>query len=34
MKTLAVRYSGDPERFEGQQRVIIRMRVEKVMQHD
>ena len=34
IKTLARRYQGDPSRFEGQERVIIRMRVEKVIRHD
>jgi hypothetical protein len=31
---LAVRYHGEPERYAGQERVIIRMRVEKVIRHD
>ena len=31
---LARRYHGEPERFAGQERVIIRMRVEKVIRHD
>jgi PPOX class probable F420-dependent enzyme len=31
---LAVRYRGDPQRYAGQERVIIRMRVEKVIRHD
>ncbi len=31
---LARRYEGDPERYAGQERVIIRMRVEKVIRHD
>ena len=31
---LARRYHGDPERYAGQERVIIRMRVEKVIRHD
>jgi PPOX class probable F420-dependent enzyme len=31
---LARRYRGDPERYAGQERVIIRMRVEKVIRHD
>jgi PPOX class probable F420-dependent enzyme len=34
IKALARRYRGDPDKFEGQQRVIIRMRVEKVIRHD
>ncbi len=32
--SLARRYKGDPKRYEGQERVIIRMRVEKVIRHD
>jgi PPOX class probable F420-dependent enzyme len=31
---LARRYGGDPQRYEGQERVIIRMRVEKVIFHE
>ena len=31
---LARRYKGEPERYAGQERVIIRMRVEKVIRHD
>ena len=31
---LARRYRGEPERYAGQERVIIRMRVEKVIRHD
>ena len=31
---LAVRYNADPQRYAGQERVIIRMRVEKVIRHD
>ena len=31
---LARRYHGQPERYAGQERVIIRMRVEKVIRHD
>ncbi len=31
---LARRYQGDPERYAGQERVIIRMHVEKVIRHD
>jgi len=34
IQALAVRYDGDPERYAGQERVIIRMRVEKVIRHD
>ena len=33
-KALARRYRSDPEKFDGQRRVIIRMRVEKVIRHD
>jgi PPOX class probable F420-dependent enzyme len=31
---LARRYGGDPRAYDGQQRVAIRMRVEKVIRHD
>jgi PPOX class probable F420-dependent enzyme len=31
---LAVRYGDDPARFAGQQRVTIRMQLEKVIRHD
>ena len=34
IKALARRYGSNPDRFEGQQRVIIRMRVDKVIRHD
>jgi PPOX class probable F420-dependent enzyme len=34
IKALARRYGSDPDRFDGQQRVIIRMRVETVIRHD
>ena len=34
IKRLAVRYGDPPERFDGQQRVTIRMRVEKVVRHE
>jgi PPOX class probable F420-dependent enzyme len=34
IKSLARRYGSDPERFNGQQRVTIRMRVEKVVRHE
>jgi len=34
IQDLARRYGGDPERYAGQERVIIRMRVEKVIRHD
>ena len=34
IQDLARRYQGDPERYAGQERVIIRMKVEKVIRHD
>jgi PPOX class probable F420-dependent enzyme len=34
IQQLARRYAGDPERYAGQERVIIRMKVEKVIRHD
>ena len=34
IQRLAVRYGDDPSEFEGQSRVTIRMRVEKVIRHD
>ncbi len=34
IKALARRYGGDPQRFDGQAGVIIRMRVERVIRHD
>ncbi|MBA2631865.1 MAG: TIGR03618 family F420-dependent PPOX class oxidoreductase [Chloroflexi bacterium] len=34
IQALAVRYEANPERYAGQERVIIRMRVEKVIRHD
>jgi PPOX class probable F420-dependent enzyme len=34
IQALARRYGSDPARFEGQQRVIIRMRVEKSIRHE
>lgn len=34
IQSLAVRYGDDPGGFEGQQRVTIRMRVDKVIKHD
>jgi Pyridoxamine 5'-phosphate oxidase len=33
IQALARRYGSDPARFDGQHRVIIRMRVEKVIRH-
>jgi PPOX class probable F420-dependent enzyme len=34
IQDLARRYGKDPERYAGQERVIIRMRVNKVIRHD
>jgi len=34
IQDLARRYGGDPERFVGQERVIIRIRIEQVIRHD
>ena len=34
IQSLARRYGKDPSRYDGQERVIIRMRVEKVIRHD
>lgn len=34
IQELAVRYGKDPQRYAGQERVAIRMRVEKVIRHD
>ena len=34
IRALAVRYQGDPDRYAGQERVVIRMRVEKVIFHE
>ena len=34
IRALAVRYGRDPERYAGQERVIVRLRVEKVIRHD
>ena len=34
IQQLAVRYGDDPHDFDGQTRVTIRMRVEKVIRHD
>ena len=34
IRALARRYDDDPEVFNGQERVIIRMRVEKVIHHE
>jgi PPOX class probable F420-dependent enzyme len=34
IKSLARRYGSDPERFNGQSRVTIRLRVDRVIKHD
>jgi PPOX class probable F420-dependent enzyme len=34
IQDLARRYGGDPQRYAGQERVDIRIRVEKVIRHD
>ena len=34
IRDLARRYGGNPERYAGQERVIIRIRIEKVIRHD
>jgi PPOX class probable F420-dependent enzyme len=34
IKALARRYGADPARYDGQERVIVRMKVEKVIRHD
>ena len=34
IKALARRYGSDPERFNGQERVTLRLRVDKVIRHD
>jgi hypothetical protein len=34
IQDLARRYGADPERYAGQERVILYMRVEKVIRHD
>jgi PPOX class probable F420-dependent enzyme len=34
IKALARRYGSDPEAFNGQQRVTLRLRVEKAIRHD
>ena len=34
IQALARRYGSDPTRFEGQDRVIIRLKVDKVIRHD
>ena len=34
IQRLAVRYGDDPHDFDGQQRVTIRMRIEKVIRHE
>jgi PPOX class probable F420-dependent enzyme len=34
IRALARRYGADPARYDGQERVIVRMKVEKVIRHD
>ena len=34
IQSLAVRYGDEPHDFDGQQRITIRVRVEKVIRHD
>jgi PPOX class probable F420-dependent enzyme len=34
IRALARRYGGDPDRYAGQERVNVRIRVEKVIRHD
>ena len=34
IQALARRYGSDPSRFEGQDRVIIRLKIDKVIRHD
>lgn len=34
IRSLARRYGGDPERYAGQERVILRFRPDKVIRHD
>lgn len=34
IQQLARRYNADPDRYDGQERAIIRMRIEKVIRHD
>jgi PPOX class probable F420-dependent enzyme len=34
IKALARRYKADPGRYEGQERVIVRMKIERVIRHD
>lgn len=34
IKSLARRYGSDPERFNGQQRATLRLRVERAIRHD
>jgi hypothetical protein len=34
IKALARRYGSRPEQFDGQERVTVRMRVDKVVRHD
>jgi PPOX class probable F420-dependent enzyme len=34
IRALARRYGTDPARYDGQERVIVRMKVEKIIRHD
>lgn len=34
IRALAERYGSDPDQFDGQQRVTLRMRVDRVIRHD
>ena len=34
IRALAERYGSDPDQFDGQERITIRMRVERVIRHD
>jgi PPOX class probable F420-dependent enzyme len=34
IRALAVRYGSNPDQFDGQERVTLRMRVERVIRHD
>jgi hypothetical protein len=34
IRALAVRYGDDPDQFNGQQRLTIRLKVDKVIRHE
>jgi PPOX class probable F420-dependent enzyme len=34
IRGLARRYGGDPAKFDGQERVIVRMKIDRVIRHD